>query len=246
MSKIPLALIGMGKMGQAIKRLSHDHGFEVIFEINNYNDLINNNINDVQCAIEFSTPTTAFRNIQWCLENKVPVVSGTTGWTDLLPEARRIAAKNEGAFFYASNFSIGMQITFHMNRQLARIMERFPEFDARINETHHIHKADQPSGTAKTLADDIVEGHPRYKRWVLTNGNDQVSESSLPVIARREGEVKGIHEVTYTTPHEEVMLRHEAYDRSIFAAGALLAARWLIGKKGSFTFDDFLNFEISS
>lgn len=238
-----LAIIGMGKMGHAIKAISNLYKFKVSAEISEYNQLINNNIKNVDIAIEFSTPDAAFENIKWCLQNGIPVVSGTTGWTDRLPEIREMADRSGTGFLYASNFSIGMQITFHLNRQLARIMQRFPEFGARVHEVHHTQKADKPSGTAKSLAEDITGNHSGYSGWALDADGRDPGGSILPVTAEREGTVHGIHEVTYQSPHEEIMLRHEAYDRTIFASGALQAAKWLIGKKGSYTFTDFLNFE---
>ncbi len=238
-----LAIIGMGKMGHAIKAISEAHNFEVIAEITDYNSLVSSSMGKVDAALEFSTPDAAYSNIRWCLEKGIPVVSGTTGWTSRLPEIRAFADQSHTGFLYASNFSIGMQITFHLNRQLARIIERFPEFRARIHEVHHTQKLDQPSGTAKTLAEEMIENHAMYTDWELEPGKGKIGKNTLPVHAERTGSVNGIHEVTYRSGHEEIMLRHEAYDRSIFASGALRAAQWLIGKKGSFTFTDFLNFE---
>lgn len=239
---IRLALVGMGKMGQTIKSLADQYDFKVVYEIDSFKQLNTSDLSDVDVAIEFSTPQSAFKNIITCLNQGVPVICGTTGWLDQQSEVEKFVRQHDGTFLYASNFSVGMNITFQLNRQLAQMMQKFPDFKPKLKEIHHIHKLDHPSGTAKTLADDLVELLPDYQQWELNNKSKGTSTAIIPIDSVRKGEVNGIHEVTFRSDSEEVMIRHDAFDRSIFAKGALMAARWIKDKKGLFTFSDLLNF----
>jgi 4-hydroxy-tetrahydrodipicolinate reductase len=238
-----LALVGMGKMGQTIKSLALQHNFAVVHEIDSYEQLIISDLSNVDVAIEFSTPHAAEKNIIACLASGVPVICGTTGWLDQLSKVENFVRQKKGTFLYASNFSVGMNITFQLNRQLAQFMKAFPDFKPSLKEIHHVHKLDQPSGTAKTLADDLVKILPGYEKWKLKNKIEGTSKEVIPIDSLREGEVNGIHEVVFRSDSEEVMIRHDAFDRTIFAKGALMAAQWIKDKKGIFTFSDLLNFK---
>ena len=222
-----IAIFGYGKMGHAIERLATRAGHQIILVVdqNNRQHCTDEDLKQADVAIEFSTPSSAVDNYLWCFRLGIPVVSGTTGWLDRWDEviAARVALR--GRFFYASNFSIGVNIFFHLNRHLARVMSRFPSYGAHIEETHHVHKLDAPSGTAITLARDLIAEHGGYTSWHLRDGNE--TADVLPVVAHREGEVTGIHQVTYQSPEDEIIIRHSAYTRDSFARGAILAAEFL-------------------
>jgi len=232
-----IAIIGYGKMGKAIDRLS-DAADEVVLKIGKYNtqDLTKDALEKCDVAIEFSTPETAFENIKFCLEAGVPVISGTTGWLDKKEEIESICKKNNGTFFYASNFSVGVNLFFALNKQLAKLMNSFPQYKIDLTETHHIHKVDAPSGTAITIAEGILNNHDSYDDWALAPSNKE----KLSINAIREGEIPGTHEVHFESGMDKISIRHEAFTRDSFAQGALVAARWVIGKKGILTMDDLM------
>ena len=222
-------IIGMGKMGHAISDLLESDK-KVTFHT--FNRLSNENqhlLRECKVVIEFTTADAAPGIIEHCILSDVPIVSGTTGWQEYhLDNIKKICKKHHGKFLFASNFSIGMNITFALNRTLASIMESFPQFKASILEKHHIHKKDSPSGTAYSLLEDIIENHSAYNGFEL---NRPVSdEEKIPVTAIREGEIKGYHEVSWNSGLEEIKLSHEAFDRKIFAEGAIVAANWLKDK----------------
>jgi 4-hydroxy-tetrahydrodipicolinate reductase len=235
-----IALIGYGKMGQAIEALGkrQGHTFPLKIDVQNPNDLNKENVRGVEVAIEFTTPATAPENICRCLELGIPVVSGTTGWNRQFGEVNDCCTKNEGALFYASNFSVGVNILFAMNRKLADIMNRFSGYAPSMREVHHIHKLDAPSGTAISLADQIIGSMDRIRDWSLESSDEPVT---MHIEAIREGEVKGIHHVIYESDLDQITLSHEAKSRDAFAAGALMAASFLPGKRGIFNMDDLLN-----
>ena len=191
-----IALIGYGKMGKTIEQIAIQRGHQIvsIIDINNAEDIYSEAFKSADAAIEFTTPATAFNNYMKCFEVGVPVVSGTTGWLDRIGEIKEKCEKEGKTFFYASNFSIGVNIFFAMNKYLAKIMNNFPSYDVKMTEVHHIHKLDAPSGTAITLAEGILENIDRKDRWTLENAE---SATDLPIHAIREGEVPGIHEITY-------------------------------------------------
>ena len=234
-----IALIGYGKMGRTIEQIGarQGHDFPLVIDEENIEDLHGGNLVKVDVAIEFSTPSAAPGNIIACLSQGVPVVSGTTGWNDRFSEIETICRQKEGALFYASNFSIGVNILFAMNEKLARIMDQFPEYAASIKEIHHIHKLDAPSGTAITLAEQIIREHSRIEKWQLGN---KESRDCLPIEALREGEVKGYHAIRYESGVDALSLIHDAKTRDAFASGALLAAGFLPGKKGVYGMKDLL------
>ena len=234
-------IIGMGKMGQAIATLLESefkkeyHAFDRLTPENEAQ------LRSCEVAIEFTTPEASPGIIRHCISSGVPVVSGTTGWHEYhLDSIKKLCREMNGKFLYASNFSIGMNITFALNRKLAMIMEKYPQFKVHITEKHHIHKKDSPSGTAHSLIEDIIENNPRYLGFELNDKkNDQ---EKIPVTASREGEIKGYHEVAWNSGDEQILLSHEAYDRKIFAQGAILAAIWLRDKKpGVYTMRDIIH-----
>jgi len=234
-----IAIIGYGKMGHAVESVgtAQGHLFPLIVDVDNREDLNEERLRQVDVAIEFSTPQTAPGNILACLDHHVPVVSGTTGWNERFGEIEQYCRKKKGTLFHASNFSIGVNILFALNEQLARIMDRFPQYAPAIREVHHIHKLDAPSGTAITLARQVIKEHSRIHSW---HGGNEAQEGSLPIESVREGEVKGYHSIRYDSEVDILSLSHEAKSRNAFVAGALLAAAFIQGKKGIFGMKDLL------
>ena len=233
-----IALIGYGKMGKTIEQIALNRGHQIvsIVDINNPEEFQSDNFKSADVAIEFTTPATAFDNY---MKAGVPVVSGTTGWLDRIGEIKEKCAKEGKTFFYASNFSIGVNIFFALNKYLAKIMNNFPVYNVSMTETHHIHKLDAPSGTAITLAEGILENVDRKERWTLETAEQP---TDLPIHAIREGEVPGIHEVTYESDVDYISIKHDAKSRAGFALGAVVAAEFTAGKKGFLGMDDMLKF----
>jgi 4-hydroxy-tetrahydrodipicolinate reductase len=229
-----IALFGYGKMGKMIEQIALERGHQIVARVDVGSPEINYREADV--AIDFSTPEAAFNNIKKCFVNKVPVISGTTGWLDKFEQAVALCHQMDGAFIYASNFSLGVNIFFELNAFLAGMMDSLPEYTASVEETHHIHKVDAPSGTAITLAEGIIE-KTDYTGWCA----DQKEPGLIPVHSKREGEVPGTHTVTYRSPADSIEIRHTANNREGFALGAVVAAEWLQGKTGVFSMRDVLN-----
>ncbi|MFY0673340.1 MAG: 4-hydroxy-tetrahydrodipicolinate reductase [Bacteroidia bacterium] len=235
-----IGLIGYGKMGKEIEKILNDRGHTVGAIADNYNDLEKLK-GAVDVAIEFTQPKAAHNNISWCLSNNVPIVIGTTGWYNHFESLTNKCNELGGAMFYATNFSIGVNITFKMNEVLAKIMNNKEGYKAHINETHHIHKLDSPSGTAISLADGLLKNHGSYGEWKETT-KELAAKGILPIQAFRENEVPGIHEVIYESDVDYIMLKHSAKSRKGFALGSVLAAEFLAGKTGVFSMNDLLNF----
>ncbi len=235
-----IALLGYGKMGKTIERLARERGHEIVLIVdeNNRTRCTDEQLKQADVAIEFTMPAVAVENYNWCFRNRVPVVSGTTGWLEKWDEVVTACERSGGTFFYASNYSIGVNIFFHLNRWLAQTMARFSNYKVSLEETHHIHKLDAPSGTAITLAEGILKEHPEYTSWKLDEGQVKVGE--LPIKAKREGEVPGIHSVTYQSGVDEIQICHSAYSRDGFAQGAVMAAEFLVGKQGVFGMEDLI------
>ena len=236
-----IALIGYGKMGKTIEQIALSRGHQIvsIVDINNPEEFQSVNFKSADVAIEFTTPATAFDNYMKSFADGVPVVSGTTGWLDRISEIKEKCEKEGKTFFYASNFSIGVNIFFALNKYLAKIMNNFPSYNISMTETHHIHKLDAPSGTAITLAEGILENVDRKERWTLETAEQP---TDLPIHAIREGEVPGIHEVTYESDVDYISIKHDAKSRAGFALGAVVAAEFTAGKKGFLGMDDMLKF----
>jgi 4-hydroxy-tetrahydrodipicolinate reductase len=237
-----IAIIGYGKLGRMIESTALDRGHEVGSKIDLDDDhlMVPDNLLKHDIAIEFTSPGAAFDNISRCLDAGLPVVSGTTGWTDRLDELKNRCMVEGLSFFYASNFSLGVNILFHLNRQLARIMERYEQYDVDLTEVHHTQKMDAPSGTALHLAGDILKKIKRKQSWSMSGKGP---EDELHIESIREGSIPGIHEVHYESEHDEIILRHSAKDRRGFALGAVMAAEFLKDKKGFFSMEDLLNLE---
>lgn len=236
-----IALIGYGKMGKTIEQIAVSRGHEIvsIVDINNPEEIHSDNFKSADVAIEFTIPASAFNNYMNCFAAGVPVVSGTTGWLDRIDEIKEKCEKEGKTFFYASNFSIGVNIFFALNKHLAKIMNNFPAYDVKMTETHHIHKLDAPSGTAITLAEGIIENMDRKDRWTLETAEQP---TDLPIHAIREGEVPGIHEITYESDVDYIAIKHDAKSRAGFALGAVVAAEFAAGKKGFLGMEDMLKF----
>lgn len=237
------AIIGYGKMGREIERILKERGHEaaLVIDADNRGDLNAEKMRGIDVAIEFTTPDTALGNIRKCLEIGVPVVCGTTAWTAHLPEVEALCRERGGAFFYASNYSIGVNVMFRLNKALAGMMNRFPEYDVTVEEVHHTQKKDSPSGTAITIADDIVAALDRKSRWV-GGCADAPAPEDLEIASVRRSVVPGIHTVTYESEVDSITLTHNAKSRAGFALGAVLAAEFLAGKKGIYSMNDLLGF----
>lgn len=229
-----IALFGYGKMGRMIEQIALGRGHEVVARVDIGSPEIDYAQADV--AIDFSTPEAAFENIKGCFIHKVPVISGTTGWLDCYEQAVTLCGELNGAFIYASNFSLGVNLFFELNSYLAGLMHSLPDYTASIEETHHIHKVDSPSGTAISLAEGIIE-KSAYNSWDQNSGETH----TIPIQSRREGEVPGIHSVTYKSHVDSIEIKHTANSREGFALGAVVAAEWIQGKSGVFNMRDVLN-----
>ena len=234
-----IALIGYGKMGREIEQAANARGHKtgLIIDIQNQEEFSIENLKKNDLAIEFTSPHSAPENIIKCLNAGVPVVTGTTGWKDRFNDVRRVCMENNGALFHASNFSPGVNIMFAVNEFLAKIMDSFPQYDVKMTETHHTQKLDAPSGTAISLADQIIENLLRKKTWTLEN---TANANEINIQAIREGDVTGIHEVIYQSDIDYISLKHYAKSRKGFAIGAVMAAEYLLNKKGIFTMRDLL------
>lgn len=230
-----IALFGYGKMGKVIEKIAKNRGHKIIYRIDE--NSINYDLKKVDVAIDFSTPKAAFSNINMALENSIPIISGTTGWLDNYNKAVKLCNEKNGAFLYASNFSLGVNIFFEINRQLAKIMSNHPEYLIKMKEIHHIEKIDAPSGTAITLAESIIK-ETDYQKWSL---NKDFKENEISIEAQRLSDKTGTHEVIYKSDIDEIKIKHAAVNREGFGLGAVIAAEWLIGKKGVFSMKDVLN-----
>lgn len=234
-----IALYGYGKMGKAIEAAALAHGHSIVLKVTAENAGVSPIGADM--AIEFSKPEQAIANMRLCLEHRVPVVVGTTGWYDRMMEVRTMVEEHKGALLWASNFSIGVNLFFRVNRMLASLMDQRPEYDAHIDEIHHVHKVDAPSGTAITLARDIDLQTQRYSGYELREHGRAIEGNAVPIQSERIGEVTGKHSVTWAGPNDRIIITHEAFDRGGFAQGAVIAAEWLRGRTGFFSMDDVLD-----
>ncbi len=229
-----VALLGYGRMGQAIEKIALDRGHEIVIRKDLEPLDVDLEIADV--SIDFSHPNAAYDNIVSCLDAGVPVISGTTGWLERFEEAKSYCTEKNGAFLYASNFSIGVNLFFNLNTYLARMMRSIKDYDIEMEEIHHIHKLDAPSGTAITLAEGVLANSDK-KEWSLEKGSDE----KLFIGVKREGEVPGTHVVRYDSSVDSIEIKHTAHSRTGFALGAVVAAEWIMGKKGVFNMSDVLN-----
>ncbi len=235
-----IALIGYGKMGKTIEQIAIDRGHEIVLKIDitNQEELTIENLKKADVAIEFTIPTSAMGNYKLCFEAGIPVVSGTTGWLDRKEEVLAEMTAKNGTFFYASNFSLGVNLFFALNKKLAALMANRPEYDITMEEVHHTQKLDAPSGTAISLAEDLFEIHPGKKSWTL---EAPASAEQMQITAIREGQVPGIHRIKYESDVDYIQIEHSAKSRHGFAFGAVLAAEYSFGKKGLLSMNDLLN-----
>ena len=229
-----IALVGYGKMGHIMDELATKKGHEIVARLNETPTA--ENLNNPDVVIEFSNPEVAFNNIKICLENKIPVICGTTGWLNQKPEIEKIALQNNTAFLYGSNFSLGVNLFFALNEKLADLMKNFSEYNVQLEEIHHTQKKDAPSGTAISIAEGIIKNDPRFDAWKL----EETQNKELGIFAIRENEVPGTHSVHYKSDVDEIEIKHTAFNRNGFAVGAIVAAEWIIGKQGNFTMKDVL------
>ncbi len=229
-----IALLGYGRMGKEIEQIALQRGHEIVIKDDG---TIEYDITIADVAIDFSIPTVAFNNISKCLNNNVPVVSGTTGWLDKYDDAIALCNEKKGAFIYASNFSLGVNLFFEMNKQFAKMMNSLNDYTTTIEEIHHTKKLDAPSGTAITLAEGIIENSNKEK-WSL-DGNP--SEKNIPITAVRTPEVPGTHTINYASEIDTIEIKHTAHNRKGFALGAVVAAEWLVNKTGVHSMKDVLN-----
>lgn len=230
-----IALLGYGRMGKEIEKIAISRGHEIVIK-KDQGDTVDIKLADV--AIDFSVPSAAFDNISLCLYNGVPVVSGTTGWLEKYDEAVELCNQNKGGFIYASNFSLGVNIFFEINKQLAKMMDQVSDYTTTIEEIHHTKKLDAPSGTAITLAEGIIE-NSKKSAWELDG--DVNNEKIIPITAKRIPDVPGTHTISYDSEVDSIEIKHTAHSRKGFALGAVIAAEWIIGKSGVFSMRDVLN-----
>ncbi|NJB37650.1 MULTISPECIES: 4-hydroxy-tetrahydrodipicolinate reductase [Flavobacteriaceae] len=231
-----IALFGYGKMGRMLEKIGTERGHTIIAKVDLDTDVNQLDFDAIDVAIDFSTPDAAFNNISLCFEKGIPVVSGTTGWLAKYEEAIALCSAKNGAFIYGSNFSLGVNLFFELNQRLAQMMNGFKDYHAHMEEIHHVHKIDAPSGTAITLAEGII-ANSDYSGWQLVGAHpDEIAITSI-----REGEVPGTHIIKYDSDVDSIEIKHTAHNRNGFAMGAIIAAEWLQGKTGVYSMKDVLN-----
>jgi 4-hydroxy-tetrahydrodipicolinate reductase len=235
-----IVLIGYGKMGKEIERIAMDRGHQIVskIDIENPDDLISLTNKEVDVAIEFSNPISAFSNIMKCIEKQIPIVCGTTGWLEKKAEVEKATESFDSTFFYASNYSIGVNLFFKLNKQLAKLMQPHAGYDIYTNEIHHVEKKDSPSGTAITIAEGIMSQYSNKTKWV---NNEIPGADEIAIWSQRESTKPGTHTVKYISKVDQIEVTHEAFSREGFALGAVIAAEWILGKKGVLGMDDMLN-----
>jgi len=233
-----IALLGYGKMGHEVESMAVANGHSISLTIDNEDDWLQKAdlLSFCDVAIEFSVPANVERNIYRCIEKKIPIVVGTTGWYSMLEKITEFCNLNNGSLFYASNYSIGVNIFFAINQKLASLLETYPIYLPELVETHHIQKLDAPSGTAITLANGIISANSHFTKY----SENTALIGEIPVQSIREGNVTGTHTVTWTSDIDKISITHEAFNRKGFALGAVMAAAWLQGRKGVFSMNDML------
>lgn len=245
-----IAILGYGKMGRIIEQFAFERGHEVVLKVNvdNTDDLTIANLRLADVAIDFSTPDSVLSNIELCFEANVPVVVGTTGWYAKLQEVKDRCEAGNNTLLYASNFSVGVNVFFFVNKVLAKIMNRYPQYEVQVEEIHHTEKLDSPSGTAMTIAEGILVELDRKTEWVneLIDSNDEViaKPDQLLIESHRIEDVPGTHTVIYSSEVDTIEFKHKAHNRAGFALGAVIAAEWLENKKGFFNITDMFDFSV--
>ena len=233
-----IALLGYGKMGKEIEAIALQRHHTIVLKVDETNSasITKTDLQQADVAIEFSTPHTVISNIKKCLDAQLPIVIGTTGWYDLLKDIENECQQKNGTIFHSTNFSLGVNIFMKVNSYLAELMNKYTNYDVSMEEIHHIHKLDKPSGTAITLANQVLDKIERKKNWSITNTNSQ----SLFIKDIREGEVPGTHIIKYTSAVDDIEIMHKAHNRQGFALGAVIAAEYIYNKKGIFTMNDLM------
>jgi 4-hydroxy-tetrahydrodipicolinate reductase len=234
-----IALLGYGKMGKAIEEIALQKGHEVVLKINidNTADLTQENLKKADVAIEFTGPHSAVDNLKFCFDAGVPVVCGSTGWLESWSEIEKICKEKNGSLVYASNYSIGVNLFFEVNKYLAKLMEAHADYDVKLEEIHHTEKKDAPSGTAITLAEQILENINRKKNWINSESQET---TALEIESKRIDPAPGTHKITYTSAIDDIEIIHTAHNRKGFAGGAVLAAEFIVGKNGIYSMKDVL------
>ncbi len=234
-----IVLIGYGKMGKEIEKIALERGHQIVakIDVDNPSDLDALTKKDADVAIEFSNPVSAYQNLVKCIQKQLPVVCGTTGWLEKKDEIEELTYVNNSTFFYASNYSIGVNLFFKLNKFLAGLMKNHSEYDIYTNEIHHLEKKDSPSGTAITVAEGIIEAYPNKDKWV---NNEIPSENEVAIWSQRESIIPGTHTVKYISKVDQIEITHEAFSRQGFALGAVIAAEWVKDKKGVLGMEDLL------
>ncbi len=245
-----IALLGYGKMGRIIEQFALDRGHEIVLKIdeNSLDQKTTENLQNADVAIDFSTPHSVISNIESCFEAGLPLVVGTTGWYDKIEEIKAQCEESNNSLLYASNFSVGVNVFFFVNEVLAKIMNRYPQYDVLVEEIHHTQKLDSPSGTAITIAEGILDGLNRKNEWVnelVGDGPEVITRpEQLLIESHRIEDVPGTHTVVYSSEVDDIEFKHKAHGRAGFALGAVLAAEWLQGKKGFYSVKDMFDFNI--
>ncbi|MGO3108592.1 MAG: 4-hydroxy-tetrahydrodipicolinate reductase [Sphingobacterium sp.] len=245
-----IVLLGYGKMGQLIEKFATKRGHEILLVIDkdNRESVTAQQLQQADVAIDFSEPAAAIDNINLCFQADLPVVVGTTGWYDQLEDIKARCMQDGHALLYGSNFSIGVNIFFHINKLLAKVMNPYKQYDVQVEEIHHIHKLDAPSGTAITIADGIIEGLDNKQKWVNSVADDGPEvipgASELLIESHRIEEVPGTHTVLYSSEVDQLEFKHTAHSRAGFALGAVVASEWLVGKQGFYQVTDIFDFNV--
>jgi 4-hydroxy-tetrahydrodipicolinate reductase len=245
-----IAILGYGKMGRIIEKFATERGHEIVLKVNidNMEDLNIDNLQKADVAIDFSTPDSALSNIELCFDAKLPIVVGTTGWYGHLQEVKNKCEDGNNTLLYASNFSVGVNVFFFVNKILAKIMNRYPQYEVQVEEIHHTEKLDAPSGTAMTIAEGILSELGRKKEWVnelIGSGEELIPKpDQLLIESHRIEEVPGTHTVIYSSEVDDIEFKHKAHSRAGFALGAVLAAEWLQDKNGFYNITDMFDFSV--
>ncbi len=242
--KMKIALLGYGKMGKAIEKIAIHRGHTIVLKVDehNSNPFPVDELKKTDVAIEFSTPKTVVANIIQCFTAGIPIVVGTTAWNDQMEFVATKCKEHDATIFHTSNFSLGVNLFFRLNQQLAKLMNPYPDYEVSMEEIHHIHKIDSPSGTGITIADGILSNLDRKKLWkdYRDVAPSEIPADELPIVSKRTGEVPGTHSVTYSSAVDRIIITHEAFSREGFALGAVIAAEWLPKRKGIFGMNDLL------
>jgi 4-hydroxy-tetrahydrodipicolinate reductase len=237
-----IALFGYGKMGKVIEKIAQARGHQITARISKDDPKERFDLSATDVAIEFSVPESAQENIQYCLDNDLPIVIGTTGWYEHLTFLSNYCQDHNGAMLHATNFSLGVNMFFELNKKLAQMMSRFPEYSASVVETHHTEKLDAPSGTGISLTEDLIANHTSYQKWENVKKSQLKEDTTLSIESIRLPNVPGTHQVSYSSSVDNIEMIHTAHNREGFGLGSVLAAEWIVGKKGVFTMKDVLNF----